>query len=249
MGLKNRMGLKSIENIGMISLINYLSFTLIFFIFKSQWFPTGTSWVWIFLILTGIIQFINNGFITINPEICNEFNVTHAFTAMIVPWIFIFGLSCICLVFIPGWLRVFSNTFGVCIANWGGLKERVNKVFINETTADTSTSGTTTHDNARIMETIHLMYANSSKFINEVDISDYNDENGNITWNSLDKILTFMKIEHKSKHTEKKQLYEALVLKENAGYFAWFILIGSISVLVSINSVLLTSCNSIEFNL
>jgi len=44
-------------------------------------------------------------------------------------------------------------------------------------------------------------------------------------------------------------LHKMLKLKEDAGYFIWFILIGSISILVSTNSVLLSSCNSIEFSI
>ena len=53
----------------------------------------------------------------------------------------------------------------------------------------------------------------------------------------------------KGKDALKNDLYKMLVLKEDAGYFMWFILIGSISVLISTNSLLLTTCNTVEFNL
>ena len=224
------------KNIGPASLISYVSFTLIFFIIKNKFGFPGTTWIWFFLVVTGIIQFFNNLYITKYPEICGGYNVSSALTATLVPWIFIFGLSCICLVFIPGWLRVFSNTFGASIATMGGLNEKVNNLF------------TKPEEQSSMSETINLLYANRTKFINEVNISDYNETGGKITWKSLENIMTFMSISLEGKEEIIKQLYQLLVLKEDAGYFLWFILIGSISILVSTNSLLLTSCSSVEFN-
>lgn len=229
------------KDIGISSLISYVSFTLIFFILKKMFGFPGTSWIWFFLVITGLIQFFNNLYLTHYPEICNGYNVTSAFTATIVPWIFIFGLSCVCLVFIPGWLRVFSNTFGLTIANFGGLNTKVNNLFTplksDQTNSDTS-----------ISDTINLLYANRIKFINEVDISDYNETSGQIIWPSLQNIMNFMKISLDKKEDDIRALHDILVIKEDAGYFAWFILIGSISILISTNSLLLTSCNAVEFN-
>jgi hypothetical protein len=226
------------KNIGPSSLISYISFTLIFFILKKQLGFPGTSWIWVFLVITGIIQFINNLYITKYPEICGGYNVTSALSATLVPWIFIFGLSCVCLVFIPGWLRVFSNTFGSIIATMGGLNDKVNALF-NSDSASSSTPD--------IAQTINLLYANRSKFINEVDISDYSDVSG-VSWNSLKTVMDFMKIPFSGKEKEIKELYQILLLKEDAGYFLWFILIGSVSILVSTNSLLLTTCTSVDFN-
>ena len=229
------------KNIGPTSLISYVSFTLIFFIMKNKFGFPGTSWIWFFLIITGTIQFFNNLYITKYPEICGTYNISSALTATLIPWIFIFGLSCICLVFIPGWLRVFSNTFGVSIATMGGLNEKVNNLFTKPTESDAR--------DKTINETINLLYANRTKFINEVDISDYSQgADGKITWNSLQNIMDFMKISLENKDDHVKELYQLLLLKEDAGYFLWFLLIGSISILISTNSLLLTSCNSVEFN-
>jgi len=230
------------KDIGISSLIYYVSFTLIFFILKKIYKFPGTSWIWFFLVITGLIQFFNNLYLTHYPEICNGYNISSAFTATIVPWLFIFGLSCVCLVFIPGWLRVFSNTFGSTIVYWGGINTKVNNLFTPiSNPSDPETSKT-------ITEAINLLYANRIKFINEVDISDYNETNGKITWPSLQNILTFMNIPFETKGPDMTALHEILVLKEDAGYFAWFILIGSISILISTNSLLLTSCNAVEFN-
>jgi hypothetical protein len=231
------------KDIGPTSLISYVSFTLIFFIVKSKFGFEGTSWIWIFLIFTGIVQFVNNLYITQYPEICGSYNITSALTSTIVPWIFIFGLSCVCLIYIPGWLRVFSNTIGATIANMVGLSEAVNHIFkpIKSTGSDTDDL---------INETANLLYTNRNSFINEINM-DYQKIGPNVSWESLDNILKFMKLEINDigqKNQLYEDLYKKLSLKEDIGYFFWFILVGSISVVVSTNSILLSSCNSVEFN-
>ena len=66
-------------------------------------------------------------------------------------------------------------------------------------------------------------------------------ENGDtVSWASLERLLTFMKID---KNNEKmKRLYSKLKIKEKFGYFVWLILAGSISILVSTNSLLTSRC-------
>lgn len=243
------------NNIGPISLTSYISFTLLFFIAKSRmgFSPSDTSWIWYFLIITGIMQFINNLYITHYAEVCGNYNITSALSATLVPWIFIFTLSCICLVFIPGWLRVFSNTFGHMVANWAGLNQTINQIF--------TVPSNTTPQNEQIKEAVTLLYTNRSKFINEIELDYITDENSTEyqdgkNWKSLNAILTFMQIPKPEITTDSegknvnlyKNLYKNLLLKEDVGYFIWLILIGSISVLISTNSLLMTTCDSVDFN-
>ena len=146
------------SNIGPTSLISYISFTLIFFIIKNKFKFPGTSWIWFFLIISGILQFANNLYITKYPEICGTYNTSSALVATLVPWICIFGITCLCLTNIPGWLRVFSNTFGSTIASMAGINESVSKIF-DKSSANSQTD-------ADITETANLLYANRNKFIN-----------------------------------------------------------------------------------
>jgi hypothetical protein len=233
------------SNIGPASLISYVSFTLIFFIIKNKFKFPGTSWIWFFLIITGIIQFANNLYITKYPEICRTYNTSSALTATLVPWVCIFGITCLCLTNIPGWLRVFSNTFGSGIASMAGMNEIVSRIFdkpVNQTTKTDSD----------IIEATNLLYANRNKFINEVNM-DFSEDPGTnkIEWPSLYGILNFMKISYNEPEKQKdiRKLHNMLELKEDAGYFLWMIIIGSISVLISTNSVILSSCSSVEFNM
>jgi len=227
------------NNIGPLSLISYLSFTLIFFIVKNKFFGKGTSWVFIFLLITGIIQFMNN--FSLTKSVCGSYNVANAFFTTAVPWVFIFGVSCCCLVLIPGWLRVFSNTFGVAVANMGGLKEAVTAMF-----GDTSSGSVT---DVELKKSIDLLYSSKNQFINEIELDyNYDEATDKVSWDSLDKLLTFMKIAPTANDSDlKKDLYEKLSIKEDVGYFTWFILIGSISILVSTNSLLVSKCGTVDY--
>jgi len=231
------------SNIGPTSLISYISFTLIFFIIKNKFDFPGTSWIWGFLIITGIIQFANNLYITKYPEICGDYNMTSAISATIVPWVCIFGVTCLCLIYIPGWLRVFSNTFGSGIAALAGINEIITNIF-------TKSTNSTNEVDIKLTETANLLYTNRNKFINEINM-DYTKDpiTQKIDWPSLYSVLDFMKIPRDNKDKDISNLYYMLKLKEDAGYFLWMILIGSISVLISTNSLLLSSCNSVEFNM
>jgi hypothetical protein len=239
------------QNIGPTSLVSYISFTLLFFILKNQFKFPGTTWIWIFLLISGLIQFINNLYLTHLPEICGSYNVNSALTATIVPWVCIFAITCFCLIYIPGWLRVFSNTFGAGIANMAGMQQVVSKLFV----------GNPNSSDGEMKETIALLYTNIGKFVNEINL-DYQeikrqdgsvdrniDNSPKMKWDSLDAVMRVMNIDPSGKDALKNDLYKMLVLKEDAGYFMWFILIGSISVLISTNSLLLTTCNAVEFNL
>ena len=85
----------------------------------------------------------------------------------------------------------------------------------------------------------------SFNFINEVNL-DYSIENDIVTWPSLDKVLEFMNIvfTQDEKQTLYTNLYKTLVIKEDIGYFLWLWLIGSVTVLISTNTLLLNSCNA-----
>jgi len=231
------------SNIGPSSLISYVSFTLIFFIIKNKFKFPGTSWIWFFLIITGIIQFANNLYITNYPEVCGTYNTSSALTATLVPWICIFGVTCLCLTNIPGWLRVFSNTFGSIIASMAGMNEIVSRIF-------EKSNQTATKTDSDIIEATNLLYANRNKFINEINMDFTQDPSSKaIQWPSLFGIMKFMGISTDNKDADIKKLYEMLELKEDAGYFLWMIIIGSISILISTNSVILSSCSSVEFNM
>jgi hypothetical protein len=227
-----------ITNVGPLSIVSYLSFTLIFFIVKGKILPgNGVTWIVIFFVITGLIQFVNNLYLTKLPEVCGEFNIPTALSSTIIPWVFIFGIACTFLILMPGWLRVFSNTFGSSIAEMAGLKEAAMEIL----------GPKKDNPDYKMRQTVELIYTNPTTIINEVDISDYDEPNK--SWPSLEKVLKFVGSPFlmKNVNDEQKfvQLHHLLSVKEDVGYFVWFLLIGSISILVSTNTLLLSKCYSV----
>jgi len=229
--------MSNLNNIGPLSIISYFSFTLIFFIIKSKiGLGRGITWIIVFFMITGIIQFMNNVYLT--SLMCGNTNMPSAFFNTLIPWILIFGSSILMLILIPGWVRVFSNTFGFMVAQWAGLNEIVANLFKPMNEIDPKTD-------LNLQKTIEIIAGNPSKIINEVNLNDYSVVNKDgveiVSWPSLDLLTPYMK---QSVPSDKKtELYNLLVLKEDIGYFVWFILIGSISILVSTNSVLISKCS------
>ena len=126
------------------------------------------------------------------------------------------------------------------------MNETLSKLFPPKPPTDTSDL------NPALQESVAVLYTNIGKFINEIDINDYHEEGETIKWDSLQSVMTFLRIksaEIAELPALQKKLHKMLKLKEDAGYFMWFILIGSISVLISTNSVLLSSCSGLEFSL
>ena len=225
--------MSNLNNIGPLSIISYFSFTLIFFIIKSRiGLGSGVTWIIVFFIITGIIQFMNNLYLT--SLMCGNTNMPSAFFNTLIPWVLIFGSSILMLILIPGWLRVFSNTFGFMVAEWAGLNATVAGLF-------KTPSQTNPKDDLDLHKTIEIIAGNPSKIINEVKLDDYTNEIGVVTWPSLDLLTPFFATQVTPEN--KTKLYNLLVLKEDIGYFVWFILIGSISILVSTNSVLISKCS------
>lgn len=228
--------MSKLNNIGPLSIISYFSFTLIFFIIKNKiGLERGITWIIVFFMITFIIQFMNNVYLT--HLMCGNTNMPSAFFNTLIPWSLIFGSSTLMLILIPGWVRVFSNTFGFMVAQWAGLSEVVTDLFINQST--------TTITDLNLQKTIEIILNSKTKIINEVNLNDYSKNGENVIWPSLGMIFTYMNIAQPS--TEKMiKLYNLLVLKEDIGYFIWFILIGTISILVSTNSVLISKCSGSE---
>ena len=168
----------------------------------------------------------------------SSYNVSNAFFSTAVPWVFIFGISCCCLVLIPGWLRVFSNTFGVSFSKMAGLNDAVIEIFGDKSKIS--------EVDAELKQTIELLYSSKSQYVNEIDLDCEFDDQGQVrSWPSLERLLNFMKIDQKESSL-KTNLYNKLSIKEDVGYFVWFILIGSISVLVSTNSLLVSKCGNVD---
>ncbi len=207
--------------------------------------------IFIFYVITFIVQVSSNAYLTSRKEICGKTDMGVSFSSTIYPWLFIYGLTIILIIAIPGWLRVFSNTFGLYCAKAYGLNELLTqKIFIKPTS--------TTSTNIDLLKTIDSVYNDPSLLINELDPRDceiiYNTETNtiaSINWKSFDKIIssgvtTFSVNGQDGQETEKimslKKLYDHIMLKETVGFSVWVFLSGIISVIISTNILLNEGC-------
>jgi len=192
----------------------------------------------LFFLASGLVQFVTNLGLTAQPQLCGVRDTQSAFISTLIPWLFVFGISCLSLIYIPGWLRIFSNTIGHSfVKNVCNLDDTINAIF-------TKRKDDNSEDITMITGAVNLLYANRSHFINEINL-DYKLENDIVSWPSLDKVLEFMNIVFTSDEKQSLyiNLYKTLIIKEDVGYFLWLWLIGSITVLISTNTLLLNSCN------
>ncbi len=259
-----------ISGIGYASIITYVSFCLIFFTIKYVYFAEDNlTWIILFILLSFILQLMNNITITEDPAVCGNMNVSFAIYHTAIPWFFVLTVTALLLYAFPGWLRVFSNTFGLYAAHAYGLQDIINQIFTPQIRLEVEGNAKQAM-NISLLKSIDNVYSNPSTILNELDpktftrielaqlptdYQKYNnglDDNNNpipvtvpkvVEWESLNKLVpTFLKISPSQILIE--QLYNMTLLRDTIGYFVWFILVGSLCSMISVNSILTEPCNS-----
>jgi len=234
--------MSNLGNLANTGLVNYISFCFLFFVLKFKYYPeNGMVWILLFLIASFIIQLIINIYLTSLPELCGRTDFNAAIYATIIPWLAIFTLFVVCLSVFPGWIRLFSNTFGASAAYLYGLKETMDKIFTVENRSDAERDQT----NFQLLKALDSLYADRDTLVNELDTSDvFFNEKGEIVWKSFTGTLKMLMLTAEIEQSTLKDLYYSLLLKDNVSYFVWFILIGILSVLVSTNTLMNDSCST-----
>ena len=217
------------------SIVTYVSFTFLFFVLKYRFFPnTGQMWILGFLAISCLLQLGQNIHLTTLPALCGKMDVKMALYSTLIPWLVIFSVFALLLTVAPGWLRIFSNTFGVAAAEAYGLKGTLNDLF----------SAMPKHDDPKMMQLIEQIYFDKMSLINELDIDDVTENP--FRFPAIEKLVLMKVIPGSILSEEKKpilqQLYRTLQLKDTVGYFFWFLLIGVFCILVSTLSLLSSTC-------
>lgn len=234
--------MSSLGNLANTGLVNYISFCFLFFVLKFKYYPeNGLTWMVAFVVLSFAIQLIINIYLTSLPELCGQADFNIAIYATIVPWMAIFVLFSVSLSIFPGWLRLFSNTFGSSAAYMYGLKETIDKIFTVENRADAERDQT----NFQLLKALDSLYSDRDTLIQELDISDvFFNEKGEIVWKSFTGTLKMLLLTADIEQSTLKELYYCILLKDNVAFFVWFMLIGILSVLVSTNTLMNEGCST-----
>lgn len=184
--------------------------------------------VWFFFYL-----FVQNIELTKDELICGKLNTRLAFFSTVFPYVFIYLVGMSIIYLFPGWLRSFSNTFGLTIVRMCGYNLTVNNIF--KGTDETRDTG---HN------LLKQLYNDPDKFINELDVNDVKfiaEENDQekITWDSLDKVKA--SVEPK----DKKELIGYLNIKDSIATYIWVGMLSTLTILISQNRLLAENCTSI----
>ena len=261
--------MSDLSSLANTSVVNYVSFCFLFFVFKYRYFTKDKIiWIFIFFSLACILQFINNIYLSSLPAFCGEANAGVAMYATLMPWIIIFGTFSIFLVVFPGWLRVFSNTFGLKAAQMFGIDDVINHILIVPDERDKAIDSAGT--NIDVLRAIESIYTGKTILINEMKPEDFvilpggpvgedgkplmtkegapypdKDADGKkIDYYKSELLTKFIQMKFLTKAPPDlvTKLHEKILLKDTVGYFVWFLLIGSLTVLVSTNTLLNSGC-------
>jgi len=227
------------SNVVFATIMTYLSFTFVFFVVKSRSLLTGMNHVialLTFVFLSGLLQFFAN--IGLSKRHCGEVDMKIVTYATIFPWIFILGGFTLALNTLPGWLRVFSNTFGSYFLRQSGLTDLVVELYREHPEIT---------DHTRIpKEMLEQIYTNKSALILELDIEDVTDKDGAFTFPALEELVKLNIIQPLNtdgRNSLGKDLYHKLLRKDDVGYFCWYALVGTFFILVSTNTLLSATCS------
>lgn len=225
------------SNVVFATIMTYLSFTFVFFVVKARSSLTGLNHVialLTFVFLSGLLQFFAN--VGLSKRHCGEVDMKVVTYATIFPWIFILGGFTLALNTLPGWLRVFSNTFGFYFLRQSGLTELVTQLY----------DGAGSNPNGKLAkEMLDQIYTNKSALILELNIEDVTEDKEKIIFPALQELVSLGIIQPLTDDRERliKPLYHKLLQKDDIGYFCWYALVGTFFILVSTNTLLSTTCS------
>ena len=205
---------------------------------------SGNKLIWtaIYLLLVLASQYFIN--LQLSKSLCGSEQHGEVFSNTFLPWLLILCTTMVFINIFPGWLRPFSNTLGYTAAKFAGIDKLCKEIFKNGVSMQSS--GNT---DRKIVENLENIYNNPGQMINDIDLNEkLEDSQGNTDWGFWvrmknakllkDSILNNNIDEEKLKNKLKK----LVELKDNIAMFFWYLLSGILSIIVSENFILGTTC-------
>ena len=217
-------------------------------------FNNQKNTIMIVSLLLFFFLFFTNLELSSNDLICGNRNIKVAFMSTFIPFLFIYVLTMIIIILIlPGWVRIFSNTFGLTIAKMC-YPTLIKNIF--QQSGDKSLQFQQLYNDPYVyLNEIELSKIEIEEQITESNESDEVKKDYNITnLGGLDFLPDNIKsqlFDIPSKNINNNNLYDLmkfLNLKDTIGYFIWITLIGMITILISLNYLLTESCGGKKNN-
>ena len=185
----------------------------------------------VYWLATFIAQLLMNISIGTQQTTCtsdNSYSGHNAFLITLMPWIFVLGIFMVLLYFIPGLLRIFSNTIGMSIV-YDTFKTEINK-FISE--------GQPKALSSENLKAIYIKISSEPQLIiNEIEYSDDAQFEG--IYSKYVLAFPFIFINNDIFKNKIKQL---IISKNLIGYGIWIALVGTIASLISTNAMINVEC-------
>jgi hypothetical protein len=199
-------------------------------VYLSEMKQYSKYFMFLYSVLFLIYLFAFNLKLTSDDAICGSSSTYVAGIATIFPYIFIYGLGMLLIFTFEGWLRSFSNTFGLSVIRLCGyssfIKERINKNYKSPTNQNTETD-----------KTIQMIYNNPDVYINELYINDGSD---------TEFIDMIEKIDEGGANDEniRKEYKKYINMKESVGTYIWVAIFSVLTILTSQNTLLVQNCTT-----
>ena len=207
----------------------------------------------VFLIVTIFSQYTVNS--ANSYSICGSYQSSAALKATFIPWVLVFGTFIVLLMVFPGWSRCFANSFGYYMSVFYGSTEVMNKILKNSITQDSALHRLYQGDPSYLINEIPLnivddkwMFWYNNDIINpeyiprsEADLKP-NEKGVSILSDNVRAAIQGKNIDFEENTNFYQNLYSALKIREETGYFMWYLLVGILCALMSTQSLLATDC-------
>lgn len=184
--------------------------------------------------------FISLFFISGNQLICGKYDVNLAWTSGVFPFSFVFLLGVLLLETFPGWLRGFANTIGVIIIGYLGYDKHIKENIIKKNSDNNN---------------LKYFYNDPIPLFNELTLDSYEIENDSVKWTQLLGETSIFKnvIKDPQSDNDLVTLANHIKNKNLISYMIWYMLLGTITLFMSINNMIndnrcsITSRDQAEF--
>ena len=134
--------------------------------------------------------FVNNLVLTKNKIICGSKNQNIAFFSTLFPFVFIYVIGVVMITILPGWVRSFSNTFGLSVAKLCGMTTLTDYLFSNQNKMSTINQKEGDYEFRKMVEKV---YEDPDTILNELSLDDirFDKDNPNEieSWVTFDSII------------------------------------------------------------
>lgn len=213
--------------------------------------PTLFQHRYIILMLFSVVFFIflfsYNVTYTKQPYVCGTQNVSLAFYATIFPYIFIYMLGIMIITVFPGWLRSFSNTFGLTIVRFCGYEKTIAE-FQNLRKKDDANRPNKDEKDKQTINAINNIFNDPSVFINELEYPNIKENKLDIeNWfdfNNVMKNIIVNETETLNKKDVATDIVKYMSIKDTISTYIWVGLLSTITILVGQNRLIGETCNA-----